>query len=114
VTACPRVIKRDFLFSVYKPSRTSKGVNTGTVFSPAFNSHEEIRSLVRVLVVHLQWSCCHDSQEVMKIIVVFQGENCSELVVIVMVCADGRLGIDFPFFWVLKSSCSQSNCRTIA
>jgi hypothetical protein len=25
-------------------------------------------------------------------------------------CADSRLGIDFPLFWVLKSSCSQSNC----
>jgi hypothetical protein len=30
------------------------------------------------------------------------------------VCADYRLGIDFPFFWVLKSSCSQSNRRAIA
>ena len=88
MTAWPRVIKRDCLFSVYgiciKPSRTSKGVNTGTVFSPVFNSHEEIRSSMRVSVVHLQWLCCHDSQEFMKIIAVFQSENCSELVVIVM------------------------------
>ncbi len=33
---------------------------------------------------------------------------------ILQMCADDRLGIDFPLFWVLKSSCSQSNRRTIA
>ncbi len=33
---------------------------------------------------------------------------------LLILCADDRLGIDFPFFWVLKSSCSQSNCRAIA